>query len=489
MTPGRVARMRRANFGTAAVSALVLLTTLLTMRPVAAADPFATYAMTYRGIAAGPVGGVGASGGLVVFDGGPGFVVGRLDAAPSGSAEAASVEPGTMVRLVGGQVNDGAGDEVVGEPTTARAEFPGDRTEDDASQVAPQQAGPLTITGGHATVSVSPDASLARSGVVRFEIADQAGGAAAAALRARLAAWRTTWIDGDGGLTAAQQPRAADDAPAVLIAGAYGDGAATVDRAAGLADSVVDVGADRIEILGALVIDGVVGRAVASAAGDERSSTATLTIGEASLAGVPVTIDSSGIVVAEQQLVAGADVTAANADLNALLEQAGLRVNLLDTVAEQDDLTARASSGGLSIAIVTPSTSGIPRNELTMIVGRGEATVVAEPARPALNDPAPVVSPPPADAGAVAGATPPPSTQGSTPLGEPVLGGGQVPPVARPAPDVATPEVAPPTAPPTQVVAAGMTMSTRTAYAGFAAWMLFTFTLPLLGALLLGRKP
>jgi hypothetical protein len=34
-----------------------------------------------------------------------------------------------------------------------------------------------------------------------------------------------------------------------------------------------------------------------------------------------------------------------------------------------------------------------------------------------------------------------------------------------------------------------MTMSTRTAFAGFAAWMLFTFTLPLLGSLLLGRKP
>jgi hypothetical protein len=396
MTPRRVTRVRRAGFVTAAVSALLALTTLLTMQPVAAADPFAAYAMTYRGVAAGPVGGVGASGGLVVFDGGPGFVVGRLDAAPSGSAEAASVEPGTMVRLVGGQVNDGAGDEVVGEPTTARAEFPGDRAQDDATQIEPQEAGPLTITGGHATASVAPEASVARSGVTRFEIADQAGGSAAA-LRAGLAAWRTTWIDGDGGLTAAQQPRTADDTPAVLIAGAYGDGSATVDRAAGIADSVVEVGADRVEVLGALTIHGVVGRAVASAAGHERSSTATLTIGEASLAGVPVTIDSAGIAVAEQHLVAGADVTAANDDLNALLEQAGLRVHLLDTVAEHDDVMARARSGGLSIAIVTPSTSGIPRNELTMVIGRGEATVVAEPARTALDDPV-VVSPPPADA-------------------------------------------------------------------------------------------
>lgn len=487
MTPRRVTHLRRVGLLTATVSALLALTTLLTMRPVAAADPFGTYAMTYRGIAAGPVGGVGASGGLVVFDGGPGFVVGRLDAAPSGSAEAASVEPGTMVRLVGGQVNDGAGDEVVGEPTTARAEFPGDRTEDDATQAGPQQAGPLTITGGHATASVSPEASVARSGVARFEIADQAGGTAAT-LRAALAVWRTTWVDGDGGLAAAQQPRAADDADAVLVAGAFGDGSATVDRTAGIADSVVEVGADRVEVLGALTIHGVVGRALASAAGDERSSTATLTIGEASLGGVPVTIDSSGISVAEQDLVAGADVTAANADLNALLEQAGLRVQLLDTVTEQDDVTARASSGGLSIAIVTPSTSGIPRNELTMIVGRGEATVAAEPAHPAQDDPAADVSTPPADGGVVDGAAPSPPTGGTTLLGDPVLGGGQAPPVDGSAPDVAAPEVAPQATPPAQIVAAGMTMSTRTAYAGFAAWMLFTFTLPLLGSLLLGRK-
>lgn len=472
----------------ACLSFLLMVATMASVRPVAAAEEsWSTYSMTYRGTAAGRGGLVGASGGLVAFSGGPGAVVGRLDAAPSGSAEASSIEPGTMARLVGGQVNDGAGDEVVGEPLTARAEFPGDTTEDSATQAGPQQAGPMTITGGQAEAEVAGEVSRARASVASFRVAgDQA---AAAAFTRAASAWRTTFIDGDGGLAAAQQPRTASS-DAVVVEGAYGDGRAVADPAASSLTSTVEVGVQRVVVRGALVVEGIVGRATAAAQGTDRTATATLDVATVTVGGVPVALDETGLSVAENQVVTGADVTGANQQLQELLAAAGIQVRLLETVETTGGRTAQANSGGVAIEVVTPSTSGVPRNELALVLGRGEATLSAEPPLPPLDLGGPLTTSEPPPSSSSPAATD--STATSTPpaTGSPVTVPTPAEPdePAPPGPEVAeAPDEGAPDQP--QVVAAGMVMSSRTAYAGFAAWMLFTSTLPLLGALLLGRRP
>lgn len=485
----RTVRRRRAVFGLAGISLLLLLATLATVRPVAAAEEWTTYSMTYRGTAAGREGLVGASGGLVAFSGGPGAVVGRLDAAPSGSAEASSVEPGTMARLVAGQANGAGGPEVDADALTARAEQPGEQAEDSATQAGPQEAGPMTIVGAEAEAAVSSSVSVARSSVGTFRVAGEQGSAESFATAAR--AWRTQFIDGDGGLAGAQQPRVASSTDALRIEGALGDGRATADTTARELTSTIEVGAARVVVQGALVLEGVVGRATASAAGTDRSAAATMDVGSVTVGGVPVVLDEQGLSVAENQVVAGADVAAANEQLQTILAEAGIEVRLLAAVQQQDDRAARASSGGVAITVTTASNEAVPRNVVGVVVGRGEVTLSAEPDTSApleLTPVAPVGSSAPSqDTGSSDLSSTPPSTPSST-------GSVDVPATAAPeqpaAPAVASPSdgEALPTEEP-QVVAAGVTMTRRTAYAGFAAWMLFTSTLPLLGSMLLGQRP
>lgn len=475
-------RTRRSGaLGLAGLSLLLMLATMATVEPVAAADEWSTYSMTYQGTAAGREGLVGASGGLVAFSGGPGAVVGRLDAAPSGSAEASSIEPGTMARLVGGQVNDGAGEEVVGEPLTARAERPGDVSEDSATQAGPQEAGPMTITGAEADATVTPSASRSRASVASFRVAgDQA---AAESFAAAVAAWRTAFIDGDGGLAVAQQPRASGT-DAIVLEGAHGDGRAEADTAVRELTSTVEVGVERAVVRGALVLEGVVGRASAAAADSDRTADATLDVASATVGGVPVILDEAGVSVAEQQVVGGADVTAANEELQALLAAAGIQVRLLQTVEVSDDRTARASSGGVAIEVVTASTSGVPRNALVLVLGRGEATLSAQPEAAApinLTPPAPLTDTTSDTTSSTTSSQDLPATTTRDAVEVPTSAGDE------PDPPVVAESEPPPAEP--QVVAAGMTMSTRTAYAGFAAWMLFTSTIPLLGSLVMGRRP
>lgn len=484
---------RRLVVAATTVSLLLLVGTFASVRPVAAADEWSTYSMTYRGTAAGREGLVGASGGLVAFSGGPGAVVGRLDAAPSGAAEASSIEPGTMARLVAGQVNGGAGEEVVGEPLTARAAFPGDTAEDSATQAGPQEAGPVTIAGGEASAAVGASGSRARASVATFRVAGQGSAATTEAFGAAATAWRTTFIDGDGGLAASQQPRATSATDDVRLEGAVGDGAATADATARSLRSTVTVGVERVVVRGALVLEGVVGRATAAAADTERSATATLDVAGVSVGGVPVTLDETGIAVAEEQVVAGQDVVAANEQLQSILTQAGIEVRLLEAVEQADDRTALANSGGVAIRLTTPSNPAVPRNELVLVLGRGEATLAAQPPSGAPLTLTPTVD----DGGAAPAAAPTDGTAEPAPLGSAPAPGAGDPvdvPAAGTAPpaDPAAPAVADEPATPSEeprVVAAGIAMSRETAFAGFAAWMVFTSTIPMLGALLLGRRP
>lgn len=483
MSVTTIRRLRRTAIVTAVLSLLTTGVLVTTIRPVGAADAWSSYALTYEGIAAGPGGGVGASGGLVVFDGGPGAVRGRLDTAPSSSAEASSVEPGTLVRLITGQANDASGQAIFGEPTTARAEYPGESTEDDATQAGPQEAGPLTITGGQATAEAGPERSTASAGVTRFEIAGQDD--AALRLREQLAAWRARWVDGDGGLGAAQTPRT-DRAAAVRIDGATGNGHAAADATAGTLTSEVTVRTETVTVLGQIRLEGVVG--IARVAADAAGATATgkLTVGGTTVAGTPVSIGSDGVVVAGEELIAGADVEAATEQLNGALEQAGVQVRLLGSSEHTDGTTGRARSGGVAITIVTPSTSGVPRNELSLVLGRSEVTALASAAAPAPPVDVDDVVAPPAETSTSEETASAPSRPTAPTFDE-------APATTDQPADVAEPRVAPP-APNGEepgdgrVLVAGQTMTTETAFAGFAAWLLFTFTLPLLGALFLGKK-
>lgn len=465
----------RGALGALTVACLVAgLAVAASARPVAAATPLGTYTVTFDGVAAGRGGGIGASGGLVTFSGGPGDVAGRLDAAPSAAAQASSLEPGTMARLVAGQANDQAGEQVVGEPTTARAEFPGDVAEDEATQADPGPAGPLRVVGGRGRAVAAADRAVAVADVAGLEVVD--AGSGARGLAAALAAWRASWLVGDHGPGPDAPAARAADPPALRVLGAFGDGRAVVDEAAATVTGRVSTGVAHVEVLGELVLHDVVGTATVTAAGDERTARADLAIGAVTVGGVPV---------ADEQLVAGADARAASEQLNAALEAAGVRLRLLGARETVDGTRAAADSGGIGIHVTTPAAEGVPRNDFTVVVGRGTTTVFAEPPAPApvTADPAgdgdrdeataPMASPRPGNATATA--APGDTTVDLSP------------------PAAATPQVAPEGGDPVRsdapaVVVAGRRMSARTAYAGFAAWLLFTSTIPMLGTAWLRRR-
>lgn len=429
-----------------AVASLLAGTIVLaTAHPVGAADELGAYAVTFTGTAAGRGGGVGASGGLVSFSGGPADVAGRLDGAPSSSAQASSVEPGTMARLVGGQVNGGAGSEVVGEPTTARAEFPGEVTEDDAAAADPGAAGPLRVTGARAHAEATADRAVAVT-----EVAELLAG---------------------------------PDEPAVAVRGAFGDGRARADGSR--VSGTTTVGVAHVTVLGQLELWDVVGTATVDGTADGATASSDLTVGAAAVDGVPVTIGDDGVVVSDDAVLPGSDVATATEQVNAALAAAGIRVRLHDQRAVDGSDRAVADSGGIGITVTTPSAEGVPGNTFELVVGRATMTAFVEPAAtfPATTS-APVGTSSPVDT----------TTDDATALD------GTAPRTSTTAPSVA---VAPPeetTAPPPDVapepepsadpdlVVAGRQMSARTAYAGFAAWLLSTSAVPLLLALWLQRR-
>lgn len=447
--------LRRLPWLLAATSLVAGLAVATTARPVAAAGDLGTYSLTFAGTAAGRGGGIGASGGLVTFSGGPADVSGRLDAAPSSAAQASSVEPGTIYRLVAGQANDQAGDQVLGEPTTARAEFPGDTTEADATQADSGDTGVLRVVGGEAHALAVADRATTRASV-----ADLVVGAGQ------------------------------DGPPAVRVTGAWADGRALADEGAGTVGATVEVGAARVEVLDQLVLHDVVGTAEVGASGDERSATTDFTIGAVTVAGTPVTIGEDGVVVAGEPAVPGGDVDALGEQLATVLVEAGIELRLLGARETTEDGRASADSGGLGIRVTTPATQGVPRNDLELVLGRATATVFAEPSAPPLAS-GPVVTTPPD--GGTPTPTPTTSTAPTTTTRRAPTGGAGV---SLPPPDAGTaapPQVAPEAPPPTTpaspaMVVAGTRMSPRTAYAGFAAWLLFTSTIPMLGAFWLRRR-
>ncbi len=397
--------LRRLPAVLTAASLLAGIAVAATARRVEAADGLGTYSLTFDGVVAGRGGGIGASGGLVTFAGGPGDVVGRLDAAPSAAAQASSLEPGSTYRLVAGQANGQAGEQVLGEPTTARAEFPGAVTEDDATQADPGAAGPVQVVGGRAHALAAADRAAAVGGVTTFVVGTD------------------------------------PDAPVLTVVGAHAEGRATADAAAGTLRAHVVVAADRVEVLDQLVLHDVVGTATTTADGDAQDAMATFEVGSATVAGVPVAITDDGVVATGDPVVPGSDLDDLTAQLNDALADAGIRVRLLGTREQSGDGRVAADTGGIGIDVTTPATQGVPRNDLSVVLGRGRATLYAEPAAVA----PPLTSTPRPDTGTDVVAPPRASSPGTTP-------GGAVSPrrLDLPAPTAsgpAAPQVAPEAAP------------------------------------------
>ena len=462
---------------TAAAAGLVSLTTLLlalaSVRPAGAAPRGRSFALTYGGSAAGPAGGVGASGGLVVLDGGPAWLSGRLDSSPSASAAASSVEPGTMARLVVGQAN-GAGAPGVSLPTTARADHPGETGDDDATLTGERTLGPVTVAGGQAVAHAGDQAASSRAGLGRLAIVGGAG--SRAALSAALASWRRRWVaPAAAPASGVAAPSATGDPAPPLLAldDTTGTGRAD-DTDAPTAQAEVRIG--RVRILGSIILETVAGRATV-ALGDAGAPTAegSFTVGAATIGGVPVTIDDRGVRVADRDVVAGGEVDAASAALAKALERSGVALSLLAPTEQTGDHDASASSGGLRVTLTTPSNQGVPRNVVALVLGRVTTTLTAAGA------PAATVGGTASLAGAPVRGTDAGTSVGSGPSDLPAAAGSAAPP------PVDAPEVAPPADGTGRVVVAGRTVSVRTAYAGFAAWLLFTFTLPVLIALTVGR--
>ena len=475
----RTARITAATLGLVSLTTLVLA--LASVRPADAQPAGGSYALTYDGAAAGPAGGVGASGGLVVLDGGPAHLSGRLDSGPSASAEASSVEPGTMARLLIGQAN-GAGAPGLTVPTTARADFPGATDEDDAS-VADQTTGPVTVAGGEAHVQAGAAQSVSRAGLARLTIAGAGTDAAARAtvLRSALDAWRRRYLAPTAASThvvpGGRAPAAAgsDPAPPLLtVDGATGDARAAADDTPG---STATVHLGRLAVLDTIVIEDVTGHAAVGLGEDGTpNADANLTVAAATVGGVPVAIDEQGVRVADRTPVSGDDLDAASTALNQALSAAGVQVSLLPAAHDAGAHDATGDSGGVRIRITTPSNSGVPRNVVALIAGRVTTTLT--------SGPAPAAVAPPSTTGSV-GSTSGAGTSGTAGLAPTA----DIPVASAPASGTRPPQVAPSAAPSSgDVMVAGRRVSARTAYAGFAAWLLFTFTIPVLIAITVGRR-
>jgi hypothetical protein len=413
--------VRTLLVGTVALTpALTLLTAL---RPVAAetAAPFGSFGLTVTSAAVRTAGDVGASGGLVTLGTGTAFTSARLDAAPSSYALGSPVEPGPVVRALIGTVNTQAGDAVLG-VSEAESTYPGNGKA--ASSYAPAtSAGPVSVVPGTAVSSAGPHLARAEttgSGLTVSGVLDAA----------RLAS--TSSVTGT------------DTAGTAVTTGTSSVG--------------------HLGVAGVLSLEDVVAHATVSAVGARTTATAALTLGGASVAGVPVTIDADGVHAAGQGTGLG-PLQDAQAQVDQALAAAGIEVHAVAVTKTVTGRSGYADTGGIVITLATPGVdpAGLPGNDVTITVGKVTATGTSEAVVP------PVELPPLTGPGTPA--VPPTTT---TPT---VVDGGMLPstPAAGgPAPLVASPR---------SYVLAGHRFSALAAFSAFAAWQLITMAMTTLYAL------
>jgi hypothetical protein len=403
------------------LSALASLAALVAVRPASAApagyDSIGTTAIV-AGVSVS--GDVGAAGGLVALDGGSARVVASLDSGPSGHVIAAPYEPGGLVRTIVGQVNTGAGQQVLDVPD-AEATSPGTPAHDQVEVVPATSAGPLAVVGGAATADAAP-----------HHVAGSATGASFAVAGVLTAGGSTSNVD------------------------------LTADAASGTVRQTARSTVASLSVGGVLELSDVVGTALITARGDAHSAVQTLTIGGASVNGQAVTIGNDGITAAGTPLLPGQTLADATSQANAALSQAGLSVHTVGGVAQHDSRSATASTGGVVITVTTPDlpVGGVAGNTLSVLVG--QAALTEADALPQVLQTPSLCCPSGTTTGSVG------STTTFVP-GTPGLPG-------TPGTSAAAPTVAPTT--PVAYVLAGRRLSVRTAIVAFAAWQLLSLGIP-----------
>jgi hypothetical protein len=318
------------------------------VRPAAAVPApvgYDQYGLTALAAGVRTSGAVGASGGLVTLDTGSGYVAAHLDASPSSGVLANPYEPGTLFRTVVGQVNAGAGDQVLAVPD-AEASYPGDGK--DALESVPRQAvGPLTIDGGAATAVATETSALGTATGSATSIAgvlDSGSSSSSVSLKA--------------------------------------------DAARGIVTAVAMTHVARVLVAGVLELRDVVAKASVTALGDKHDSVAQLTVGGASVSGQAVAVDQDGVHALGTPVLPARTIADATAQANAVLKNAGVEVHATEAVHTATTRGASADTGGVVITVATPDLpGGVAANSLTLVVGGISLTETDAPAPPPLDLP------------------------------------------------------------------------------------------------------
>lgn len=211
-----------------------------------------------------------------------------------------------------------------------------------------------------------------------------------AALEAALAHWRQ--VSFTPAWNAAHPMVAPDASSPDTVDGNAADASVTVDAAKGL----VVTGDSRVSAAsfggGVLQIRQVhVAVTITNDGFGTPTAQVTVDVGAASVAGVPVSIGAQGISVVGQQVATLQPVQQVTAQLNAILEQAGITVSTVApaTTASAHQLTVDAT--GVRIDVQQPSLPGIPTQSVRHVLGEVFADALAEQA-PASSASAPPVA-------------------------------------------------------------------------------------------------
>ena len=403
----------------AVLVALPAVVALAVVRPASADTGYGTFGITALAAAARTAGDAGAGGGLATLDSGSAYVSASLDSAPSSRVLAAPVEPGSLVRTGVGQVNGNLGDQVVVVPA-AEAQSPGGSGDAELTTAPPVSAGPLSTRGGSATAKASATAS--------------SGSATGSDLT-------VTGV--------------------VTVEGAVSEADLRADVAGGRLQASVRSAVGRVVVAGVLELRDVVATASVRTDGSRHVPAAQLTVGGATVAGVPVSVGSDGV-TALVPLVPGGTLAQATQAANDALAGSGVSVRAFDAVVRADGTSAVADAGGVQVSVVTPALpGGVPGNALDLVLG---GAAITESALPATPDAPPVTGP-------VSGG-PPATGGGPEVVVVPGTPGTPGTPAVPGQPAVPPPAVAP--SRPASLSVAGKELSAATVVAGFGLWQLLT---------------
>jgi hypothetical protein len=307
----------------------------------------ATFATTVIAGGVTSSGTVGASGGLVTVDSASAYIRARLDSGPSSSVLADPLEPGALVRTLIGQT---VGQQTLPVPA-AEAQYPGQGSATNAV-VPASAAGPLSVGAGSAGADAGPESATGQTSASTYSLSGV--------------------FEGSGSSSSAKLRRRGDNLSADSTSAVAG-----------------------LTVAGLLTVANVSGSASITVSGGRRASAAGVTVGSASVGGVPVTIDGDGVHVASQTLVPLGPVQQTTEQVNQQLTAAGIAVHVLSAVQSVTPTGAVADSGGMVITVNSPPLpGGVAQNTLTIYIGRVVETESDSPQLPVAAEIFPPLAPP-----------------------------------------------------------------------------------------------